>query len=116
MLKVQEPSKRQILAHLLTWGKKKLSSLKTMIEGTKDHPRLRPLQCEQRTCPTLLGQLVQVTLQVTHAVACKVTVILENSDDFRGQAGGKQGLSSVQDLGHQGVKHCLEGEDTKQFI
>lgn len=87
-----------------------------MIEETEGHPRLRPLQCAQRTCPTLLGQLVQVTLQVTHAVACKVAVILENSDDFGGQAGGKQGLSSVQDLGHQGVKHCLEGEDTKQFV
>lgn len=87
-----------------------------MIEDTKDYPRLSPAYCEQRTRPTLLGQLVQVTLQVTHAVARKVTVILENSDDFGGQAGGKQGLSSVQDLGHQGVKHYLEGGDTKQFL
>ena len=87
-----------------------------MIEETQNYPRLSPPQCEQRTRPTLLGQLVQVTLQVTHAVARKVTVILENSDDFGGQAGGKQGLSSVQDLGHQGVKHCLERADTKQFL
>lgn len=49
-------------------------------------------------------------------MAGKVTVILENSDDFGGEAGGKQGFSPVQDLGHQGSKHYLEGEDRKQLL
>lgn len=49
-------------------------------------------------------------------MARKVTVILEDSDDFGGEAGGKQGLGPVQDLRHQCAKHYLEGEDTEQLL
>jgi len=55
----------------------------------------------------LLGQLVHVTLEVAHTVAGKVTVILENSDDFQREAGGEQRLSPVQDLGDQGSEHWV---------
>lgn len=49
-------------------------------------------------------------------MACKVTVILEDSDDFGGEAGGKQGLGPVQDLGYQCAKHYLQGEDAEQLL
>lgn len=53
----------------------------------------------------MLGQLVHVTLKVAHTVAGKITVILENSDDFQREAGGEERLSPVQDLGDQGSEH-----------
>lgn len=43
-------------------------------------------------------------------MAGKEAVVLEHGDDFRGEAGGKQGFRAVQDLGHQGSKHW-EGRD-----
>jgi hypothetical protein len=53
-------------------------------------------------------------------VAGEEAVVLEDSDDFRREAGGKERFSSVQDLGHQGSKHWKGrdkvAEETRPFI